>query len=228
MLREAEVNAQTLLLQKLRSPDNKTVLRAVKELRARGRLSTDTLVWAYLQYAHLQGADLRCANLRKADLCMANLQGANLEGANLEDARLNKVNLCGADLSGADLKGAVLTNANLQQARGIGDEQFIQTNGLRGATLPDGGLYDGRFNLAGDIAAARFLRVDPSNPEAIADFYGVSLEDYLLGRQWAHAHVPDTCVCPDDIVHTDVDSILVRIFGRTIGDKYPMYLYSLS
>jgi len=33
--------------------------------------------------------------------------------------------------------------------------------------------------------------VDTKNPMAMADFYGVSVEDYLAGQEWAREHLAD-------------------------------------
>jgi uncharacterized protein YjbI with pentapeptide repeats len=147
-------STEVQLVHKLRSPYNRLALQAVEELRARGRLSNGALEGASLRYVHLQGADLYKANLRGADLSMANLQGADLSMTNLQGARLSGADLRGADLSMANLQGADLHKANLQGARNLSDEQLAQTSRLWGATLPDGSLYDGRFNLAGDIEFA--------------------------------------------------------------------------
>jgi len=48
--------------------------------------------------------------------------------------------------------------------------------------MPDGSAYNGRFNLAGDIDLARWGKVDPGDPAAMAYFLGVSLERYLRGQ----------------------------------------------
>jgi hypothetical protein len=48
--------------------------------------------------------------------------------------------------------------------------------------MPDGTPYNGRFNLAGDIDLARWGKVDPDDPAAMAYFLGVSLDSYLRGQ----------------------------------------------
>ena len=45
--------------------------------------------------------------------------------------------------------------------------------------MPDGKTYDGRFNLPGDLARARWAKVNMDDPESMAEFYGVTLEAYL-------------------------------------------------
>ena len=52
--------------------------------------------------------------------------------------------------------------------------------------MPDGGPYDGRFNLTGDIQFARVfdLEMDVTDSPAMARFYEVPLSDYLRGQDW--------------------------------------------
>jgi uncharacterized protein YjbI with pentapeptide repeats len=204
------------LIRRLRDSDNRIVLRAVEELNARGRLSDGSLAWIHLRYAHLQGADLSAADLRQSDLSMVDLEGADLTHANLEGARLTRANLRAAELCATKLTGSTLAFANLQAACSTSDEQLARSGRLRGATLPDGCLYDGRFNLPGDITDARFLRVDLDNPQALADFYGVCLEDYWAGQQWAQSRMPSACL-RRNVTRADAESILLRLFVRTTG-----------
>ena len=51
--------------------------------------------------------------------------------------------------------------------------------------MPDGNLYDGRFNLDGDFFLADRDRVNINDPDQMAGFYNVSLEVYLSGQEWA-------------------------------------------
>lgn len=114
---------------------------------------------ANLSEANLSGANLFRADLSFANLSLADLSEANLFGVDLRSAHLNDANLQGADLSGANLSLADLSDANLFRAdlsnanlRGaqVTDEQLAQAKSLKGATMPDGSKYDGRFNLPGD------------------------------------------------------------------------------
>jgi hypothetical protein len=149
------------LIRQLRSQVNEEAIRASEELRAQGWLTDGSL----------QGADLS----------RANLENAYLEGVNLTDASLYKANL----------KGAHIQRSNLKGARGTKGEQFAQVGNLRGTTMPDGNRYDGRYNLARDIAwAGHTDGVDTSDPAAMADWYGVSLEDYQRGQEWARENLP--------------------------------------
>jgi uncharacterized protein YjbI with pentapeptide repeats len=178
------------LIRKLRNSNPSIVRYAVEELRRRGHLEDGSLRWVYLRYVNLQGLDLSGADLKNTDLNMAKLQGVDLSGANLEETRLNKANLRFALMSGANLKGATLNYVNLQGILDLTEEQLSQAIKLRGATMPDGSRYDGRFNLEGDLADARFLHIDMNDPTAIANFYGISLQEYQNGQAWVKTHFP--------------------------------------
>jgi len=178
------------LIRTLRDSNPTVVRYAVEELRRRGQLADGSLRWVYLRYVNLQAADLSGANLQNTDLNMAKMQGVDLSGANLEETRLNKANLRFALLSGANLKGAFLNQANLQGILDVTEDQLAQAYKLRSATMPDGSRYDGRFNLEGDLADARFLHTDTNDPAAMANFYGISLEQYENGQAWVKVHLP--------------------------------------
>jgi uncharacterized protein YjbI with pentapeptide repeats len=179
------------LLRQLASSINTETMRAAEELRGQGWLEDGTLMNARLSGANLEGADLRHADLRvarlfranlknaglyRADLERAQLRAAKLQGARLGSANLRWANLAGANLreaylSGVMLVGANLLKANLKDARGLSDSRLADCHCLRGATLPDGSKYDGRFNLKGDLDLARKDGVDTDNPEMMARWY---------------------------------------------------------
>jgi uncharacterized protein YjbI with pentapeptide repeats len=177
------------LIRKLRNPDNETVIQAVDELREQGWLHSGTLQGMGLRCANLQGANLHKANLEEADLRMANLHGADLSEADLQGARLNRANLRSTNLRGANLLGADLFNTDLERVLNLTDEQLIQARRLRAATMLSGSRYDGRFNLPGDLRDAGVLHIDGQNAVAMADFYGVSVEAYRQGQEWAQEHL---------------------------------------
>jgi uncharacterized protein YjbI with pentapeptide repeats len=171
------------LIRKLRSPENKVVLQAVEELRARGWLEDGSLKGIPLCYAHLQNADLFKAGLIKVDLHQANLESVDLSLANLEGAKLARANLRNANLDEVNLQGADLFKANLEGAHNLNERQLSQAKRLWGAIMPDGTSYDGRYNLPGDLEFAKWGNVDINDPEAMADFLGVPLEVYLRGQE---------------------------------------------
>ena len=178
------------LIRKLRDPSPEVALWALEELKANGHLFCGTLERAYLRYADLAGADLRNAQLQKTDLTKAQLSGAILADANLQGACLNGADLSGASMSGADLRGARLTKAKLLGVWDVSEYQLAQASRLRGAKMPDGSVYDGRFNLEGDLKDADILHVQIDDPDAMASFYGVSTEQYKLGREYWQMRVP--------------------------------------
>ena len=170
------------LLNKLRSHDNKVALQAVEALRVRDWLEDGSLRGVALCHAQLQGADLMKANLSTADFHQAQIDWADLSMANLTGTKLTRASLAGANLEQARLKDADLYKANLRFVRGLTDAQLSQAKRLWGAIMPDGTPYDGRYNLSADIELARWGHVEVESAEAMAAFYGVSLETYLAGQ----------------------------------------------
>lgn len=179
------------LIRQLGSTVNDQAKRAAEELRAQGWLEDGSLVNARLPGANLQGADLRHADLRGASLFRANLKDAGLFKVNLENAKLRaariqnarlgsanlrRANLGGARLdgaymSGADLAGADLLKAKLEGVRGLSETRLGQAHRLKGATMPDGKRYDGRFDLEGDLQMAKRDGIDIDDPDAMARWY---------------------------------------------------------
>jgi len=170
------------LINKMWSQENKQVLRAVEELRARGWLTDGSLRGTALCRAQLQDADLMDADLCNVDLHQADLDYADLSNAQLRAAKLHRASLRGANLDRTDLTQADLYKANLRGARNLTDGQLAHARQLWGATMSDGTPYDGRFRLQADLELARWAKVDIDDATAIAEFYGVSLETYLSGQ----------------------------------------------
>jgi len=171
------------LVRKLRNPENKRVVQAIEELRARGWLEDGSLKGIRLCHVHMQNADLLQADLHKTDLHQANLEGADLRLANLSHAKLTRANLQGANLSRTNLDDADLFKANLMGTKNLTNEQLMQAKRLCFATMPDGHPYDGRFNLVGDLEFARWGKIDVDDPEAMAYFLGVSVKTYREGQK---------------------------------------------
>ena len=176
------MNSKIELVNKLQSQDSRTVLKAVEELHSSGMLGDGCLRGIALCQAILQDADLQEADLCYVDLHQANLDNADLSHAKLQAVKLNRASLQGANLAGADLTNADLYKVNLRGARNLTDEQLSTLHELFGSIMPDGRVYDGRFNLAGDIARAVWAKVKTTDPKSMAEFYGVSLEAYLQGQ----------------------------------------------
>lgn len=128
-------------------------------------LSAARLAWADLSGAQLVESDLSDAVLWEANLSGAQLRGSRLfgtkfEGADLSGAILWKANLSGASLSGADLSGAMLSgadlsgadasevnfaNANLREARLLGNVN------LRGADFREALLANAELSLEANL-----------------------------------------------------------------------------
>ena len=170
-------------ISKLHSSENKLVLEAVEELRAHGWLSDGTLKNVTLIHAHLEGADLMNADLEGVDFHQAHLEFADLSSANLTSAKLVRATLKGANLNDTILRGADLFKANLVDAIGLIPSQLRKAKRLIGAILPDGKLYDGRFNLEGDREFLAWSRIDPNDSAEIAKMLGVPEEDYIQGQE---------------------------------------------
>jgi hypothetical protein len=159
------------LIFQMGSPTNSIAGEAIRMLRARGWLTDGSLEGANLSWANLEDAYLENANMPKVDLFRAKLKGAHLEWSNLKGARVATV------------------WSDLKRARRAGDKQFAQTTNLRGATMPDGSQYDGRYNLVGDLRWARNEPRNTDDPGAMAEFYKVPLEVYLSGQTWAQQNL---------------------------------------
>jgi uncharacterized protein YjbI with pentapeptide repeats len=130
----------------------------------------------------LQGASLAKAILCCVGFHQANLEGADLSNANFRGAKLSLCNMSRANFYQAELETADFYKANLRGARNLTDEQLSQVARLWGTIMPDGEIYDGRFNLFGDLDLARWNNVKANDIQAMADFYGVSLENYCQGQ----------------------------------------------
>jgi hypothetical protein len=176
-MREEEREKRNLILQ-MGSPDNSFAREAVRMLRARG----------WLFDGSLRKADFVYSNMKGAYLINANLEGTNLWGANLEGANLWSANLEGALLLRANLEGTKLLNANLVAAI-VNDDQLAKTEMLWKAIMPDGLTYYGRFNLVGDLETAEEEGIDTDNPEAMAEWYTVTPEEYQRGQEWARENL---------------------------------------
>lgn len=157
--RRATQQEKDALILQMGSPINSVSREAIRKLRTRGWLKDGTL--------------------RGASLSWANLQNAFLSDANMADMTFYRTKLHGAHLQWS----------NLQGAKGLTDEQLVYLHNLRGATMPDGHIYDGRYKLKRDLTWMQHSNVDVNDAEAAANFYGVSLEAYLNGQKWAEENL---------------------------------------
>ncbi len=166
------------LINKIAKLENKSTLQAVEELRVRGWLTDGSLRGTALCQAQLQNADLMEADLRNVDFHQATLDYADLRKAKLNGVKMNRASLQRANFDHADLTYADLYKANLRGARNLTEQQLSTVHELVGAIMPDGNVYDGRFCLAGDLARARWAKVNMEDAASMAEFYGVPVEAY--------------------------------------------------
>jgi uncharacterized protein YjbI with pentapeptide repeats len=161
--KETERDKKKELILQMASTSNSIATEAVRLLRAQGWLQDGTL--------------------ETADLSGANLQNVDLSNANLVSTKMKETNLRGAKLYGVDFRDADLRNVDLTDAQGLTDEQLGQVNSLLGATMVSGKRYNGRFNFDMDLLEAHLSRTGRS-AQAMANFYGVSVENYEWGQEW--------------------------------------------
>ena len=158
-------------------------MQAVVELRSCGKLLDGSLRGIALCQAQLDSANLKDTDLCYVDLHQANMDYADLSNAKLRAAKLNRASLQGANLAGTDFTSADLYKVNFRGALNLTEGQLSNANELFGAIMPDGSVYDGRFNLPGDLARARWAKVKVEDSKSMADFYGVSEDTYLQGQR---------------------------------------------
>jgi Pentapeptide repeats (8 copies) len=171
------------LINKILSLENKPTLEAVEELRVRGWLADGSLRGIALCKAQLEHADLMSADLRNVDFHQSNLDYTDLTKARLNGTNFSRASLQHANLDQADLTYADLYKANLQGTLNLTEEQLSHVHQLLGAILPDGAVYDGCFNLPGDLGRARWAKVNIDDPKEMAEFYGISLEVYMSSQK---------------------------------------------
>jgi uncharacterized protein YjbI with pentapeptide repeats len=191
---ESQANRQLKmqLFREMSSRDNGIALRAISELRAHGWLEDGSLRGIRLENANLQNANLSGADLRKAYFYQTNLSRANLANANLQSATLIATDLDGANLAKANLDD-INSHFGDQRLVNLLDDTLKHAYRLVGATMPDGSKYNGRFNLEGDFYIVNEWssspKLDINSHEDMSKFYGVSLEKYVQGQEWARKNL---------------------------------------
>jgi uncharacterized protein YjbI with pentapeptide repeats len=196
------------LISQLASPFNMVSGEAARILRDRKwhkslegiSLWKANLEIAELSEFNLDGANLTYANMTSSNLNQANLNNAHLIETNFKSAMMNRAQLINSNffaeqnghylLADADLFEADLTGATFKgvaSGEWCEDEQDIQLQAaarLEGATMPNGKKYNGCYNLKGDLASARNNDIDLADEKSMAEFYGVSIEEYSNGQEW--------------------------------------------
>ncbi len=167
------------LTARIHSRYNATALQALEEMRA--------LYKNRLQWVDMDTYELRDKRLEEIKQTVWNrkgiLVGKKLRGSQWQDANFYQTDLRGTDLSNANLLRADLVEVNLDGAT-VKDEQLASCDIMMGAIMPDGTRYNGQFNLPGDFVEAQKRNHDVKSPQSMADWYGVSVEDYLAGQKF--------------------------------------------
>jgi uncharacterized protein YjbI with pentapeptide repeats len=158
--------------------DNGIALRAVVEitenkLHWKGFLCNRHFSCARLAGAQLMSADLSYSSFHNADFTGANLYGSKLRRTCFWHAQMSNVDFRNADLTDADFIYADLTHALVTQM------QLQSAYRLLGVRLPNGKIYNGRFNRPGDLRDAQTLGFDVSDPVAMAILYAMPYDQFM-------------------------------------------------
>ena len=166
------------LLRDIGCGDHGIAMRALSDVIANNLHQT-----GFLRHRTFWNANLNRAVLGGADLSFSSFHYSNLTGVELYGAVLHRTcfwgaNLCGADFRDADTTETDFIYADLTDAL-VTIQQLKQTFRLHGARLPNGIIYDGRFNLKGDIEDAKISGVDIEDPAAMAKWYQMSHKQFM-------------------------------------------------
>ncbi|HEX2623312.1 MAG TPA: pentapeptide repeat-containing protein [Phototrophicaceae bacterium] len=112
------------------------------------------------------------------------LHSQDFRGADWRDGNFYEADLSGCDLRNAKIQKADFVDANLKDAQ-VSEDQLAATDIMWKCVMPDGKLYNGKYNLPHDFEVAARKNYNPNDPASMAEYYGVSVEDYLEGQEWA-------------------------------------------
>jgi len=166
------------LLRDIGCGDHGIALRAVLDITANNLHQK-----GFLRYRIFENAKLAGAMLIGADLSHSSFHHSDFTGAELFGARLQMTCFWHAILRGVDLRDANTTDtdfiyADLTDAL-VTPQQLQLAYRLHGARLPNGKIYDGRFNLKGDIQDAQVLGVDINSPVTMANWYAMPYDQFM-------------------------------------------------
>lgn len=177
---------QVRLIRDIRCGDHGIAIRAIVEITHRNLhrnkrfrksiLREKTFSQVSLSLAELNNADLSQASFHDSDFTGARFEAAKLEHTTFWNCRLYHAFLSSADTTNADFIYSDLTKARITRA------QLQSAWRLHGARLPDGKIYDGSFDLPGDIADAKVYGIDTTNKKAMAEFYAMT--QVQLSTKW--------------------------------------------
>lgn len=167
------------LILEMSSPDNGIAVRATQIMQREYLYLVDgSLKNKFFWNADLSGAELLSAELEGASFHFARMIGVHLDGANLTNVAFWRTNLEGAFLQDADLSDATIVFANLKNAK-VTRQQLKACRALQGTILPDGKMYDGSFQLTGDIDDAKACGFDVNNPVAMQKWFSMSYNEFM-------------------------------------------------
>lgn len=162
-------------------------------------LTSLNLTAANLEYVTLAGATLKGADLTGASLKRAYISGSlsmqmpKLDGygivlvmtkhkrGHFSRTEANKPRKPQVGEDWANLEHTILREANLKNAI-VSEISLRQAHALKGATMPDGSRYNGRYSLKGDIEDAEETILNTADEELMAYYYGVPLEIYVARK----------------------------------------------
>jgi hypothetical protein len=188
--KRADEQLKAQLIREMAGSNNGIALRAINELRARGWLQDGSLRGKIFDGVNWQGADLNDADLQGATFLNANISYANLNHTDLRKSTLINVNLYSTNFYEANLEGV---NSIDETMFLLAELAFTTLDKMVGAIMRNGKRYDGRYNLKGDLYIAKEWNVrnlDIETDNGMAEFYKVSLDEYLEGQKWAKENLP--------------------------------------
>lgn len=182
---------------------NEISIHSIEQLRRLNILSTDkmngqtfwsaNLVGAELHYSNLKNCNFGQTQLNNANFNQSNLTGSTFESANLSKAsfhnailkntKLIMTKLDNTDFFEADFSGADCWSVDFRTCVNLTMDQLGEVSSLWHSIMPDGNVYDGRFNFKGDIEHAKSRNVNVDNPEEMALYYGVTIDQYNIGQE---------------------------------------------
>jgi hypothetical protein len=167
------------LILEMGSPDNGIATRAVQIMQRETSYVLDgSLNLKSFWRANLDGAELYSAELEGASFHYASMVGVELPGANLRNVAFWSTNLEGAFIQDADLSGATVVFTNMKNAR-VTREQLKKCRALHGTILPNGKIYDGSFQLQGDVEDAKACGFDINDPAIRLKWYSMSYSEFM-------------------------------------------------
>lgn len=197
--KQGEEELKARLIRQMGSLDNADALQAVVELKAHGWLQDGSLVGSTYYDMNLSNSDLRNGDFRRCNFYKGHMHYTDLSETNLEGADFIEVDLRNVNFANANLKGATFLNANLNNARFIDfsdielrdlmENQMASMFRMCGTIMPDGEKYNGQFRLPGDLFLPTIDGDLKLNDDFWADHYGVTVERYKEGQEWAEENL---------------------------------------